>query len=125
MFRDVTLSMLILMLGVAPPAAAQESDGKISFNNHCRTCHSFRPGDNRLGPSLFGIFGAEAGQVKGYAGYSGGLRGFAWNEAVLERFIANPTSVSMSTNMVYPPIADGAERRRIINFLKSLRAAPE
>jgi cytochrome c len=116
------LSMLIFLLAAVSPAAAQDLEGKISFNNHCRTCHSVRPGDNRLGPSLFGIFGAEAGRVKGYAGYSGGLSGFTWNDAMLERFIANPTSISMSTNMVYPPIADGAERRRIIDFLKSLRA---
>ena len=47
---------------------AQEVDGKISFNNHCRTCYSVRQCDNRLGPSLFGIVGVQARHVAGYAG---------------------------------------------------------
>jgi cytochrome c len=111
-----------LLLSVSTPGIAQEIDGKTSFNNHCRTCHSFRPGDNRLGPSLFGIYGSAAGQVKGYRGYSGGLQGFAWNDATLDRFIGNPTSISASTNMVFPPVGDGAERHRIIEFLKTLKA---
>jgi hypothetical protein len=31
----------VLLTGLTPVAAQQE-DGKISFNNHCRTCHSVR-----------------------------------------------------------------------------------
>jgi cytochrome c2 len=52
-------------------AAAADGDGQIAFNNHCRNCHSFKKGDNWLGPSIFGIFGASAGRVEGYGGYSG------------------------------------------------------
>jgi len=122
MLRSKISLVLFLLLQISASGIAQEIDSKTSFNNHCRTCHSFRRGDNRLGPSLFGIYGAEAGQVKGYRGYSGGLRDFAWDDATLDRFIGNPTSVSPNTNMVYPPVTDGAERRRIIEFLKSLKA---
>ena len=103
------------------PAVAQEIDGKTSFNNHCRTCHSIH-GDNRLGPSLVGIFGNSAGQAIGYAGYSGGLKGFTWDAATLDKFIANPTTISPSTNMIFPPVTDAAERHRIIEFLKTFRA---
>lgn len=102
-------------------ALADDADGKIAFNNHCRTCHSPRPGDNRLGPSMYDIFGAEAGKVPGFRGYSGGLSGFNWDEAMLDKFIANRTSVSTSTNMIFPPVADPAERRKIIAYLKTLR----
>jgi len=102
--------------------AADDVDRRIAFNNHCRNCHSIKKDDNRLGPSLYGIFGAQAGQVKFYKGYSLGLTGFTWDEATLEKFIADPTSVSSSTNMIYPPVADVAERKKIIEFLTSLHA---
>jgi cytochrome c len=113
----------VFLVAGLTPVAAQQDDGMISFNNHCRTCHSVRQGDNRLGPALFGIFGAQAGQVRGYGGYSGGLRGFAWDETTLDRFIADPTAISAGTNMVFPPVADAQERRRIIEFLKTVKAA--
>lgn len=98
------LHIIAALLSTAPlfPAIgtlAADADGKIAFN-HCRTRHSPRPGDNRLGPSMYGIFGAEAGKVPGFRGYSGGLSGFNWDEAMLDKFIANPTSVSTSTNMI-------------------------
>jgi len=125
MSRLTTLvALLALFAGSGVAAAGNDNDDspKIAFNNHCRTCHSFKSGDNRLGPSMFGIFGANAGQVAGYRGYSGGLDGITWDEATLDKFIANPTSVSTSTNMIFPPVADAAERRKIIEFLKSISA---
>jgi cytochrome c len=103
----------------ATPAVPAD-DGKIAFNNYCRTCHSLKAGDTRLGPSLHGIFGAKAGQSPGYA-YSQSLRqsGVAWNEATLERWIENPEAVIPNNNMKpYNGIADAAVRKKIIDFLK-------
>jgi cytochrome c len=101
-------------------AAAADQDNMIAFNNHCRTCHSFKKDDNRLGPTMYGIYGAMAGQVKSYRGYSGSLSGIIWDEATLDKFMASPASVSTSTNMIFPPVADATERRKIIEFLKSI-----
>jgi cytochrome c len=120
MSRQAVLLATLLLITSLTHAVAQEIDAKTSFNNHCRTCHSIH-GDNRLGRSLVGIFGSKAGQVRGYSSYSGGLKGFTWDEATLDKFIANPTSMSPSTNMIFPPIADAAEPHRIIEFLKSLK----
>jgi cytochrome c len=110
------------MLANPCAAVAADDEGKSAFNTHCRNCHSFRKGDNRLGPSLYGIVGAKAGQVKGYNAYSGNLTGFIWDEARLDKFIANPASVSLNTNMNFPPVADTAQRKKIIEFLKSTSA---
>jgi cytochrome c len=101
------------------PAAAQGDEGVIAFNNHCRNCHSFKPDDNRIGPSLNGVVGKPAGQVKGYTKYSGALNGLTWDEATLDKFITDPQSVAPGTNMSYPPVHDAAERKKIIEFLKS------
>lgn len=103
------------------PVAAAE-DGKLAFNNHCRTCHSVKEGDNRLGPSLHGIFGAKAGAAPGYGNYSQGLKnsGITWDEATLDKFIANPDDVVPNNNMnPYTGLNDAAVRQQIVEYLKS------
>jgi len=64
--RFATLASLLLTFTYSVEAQAGPADGKIAFNTHCRNCHSLIKGDNRLGPSLYGILGAQAGQVEGY-----------------------------------------------------------
>ena len=95
------------------------------FNNACRTCHSVREGDNRLGPSLHKIYGAKAGTSQGYGNYSQGLisSGITWDEATLDKFIANPDEVVANNNMKpYKGTSDAAVRKKIIEFLKSSSA---
>jgi cytochrome c len=109
----------LLTFTVGMPAAPSD-EGKVAFNNSCRTCHSLKAGDNRLGPSLHGIIGAKAGQSAGYA-YSQSLRqsGVTWNEATLERWIENPEAVIPNNNMKpYTGLADAAVRKKIVEFLK-------
>lgn len=121
MSRLASLMALLLTLALPGAATAQHDDGEIAFNAHCRKCHSVRNGDNRLGPSVYGIFGAKAGQVEGFRGYSGSLTDITWDEPTLDKFIANPASISPNTNMIYPPVTDPSERKRIIEFIKSLK----
>jgi cytochrome c len=109
----------LLRLTLGMPAAPTD-EGSVAFNNSCRTCHSLKAGDNRLGPSLHGIIGAKAGQSTGYA-YSQSLRqsGVTWNEATLERWIENPEAVIPNNNMKpYSGLADAAVRKKIVDFLK-------
>lgn len=117
----IFLSALLLAI-LSGHAAADMAENRTAFNNHCRMCHSIKPGDNRLGPTMYGIFGAQAGRVAGFRGYSGGLSGLVWDEVTLDRFIADPASISPNTNMIYPPVKDPVERKKIINFLASLKS---
>lgn len=97
-------------------------DGPVAFNTHCRTCHSVKEGDNRLGPSLHKIYGAKAGASSGYGNYSQGLASSAvtWDEKTLDRFIENPDQVVSNNNMKpYKGIADQAIRKQIIEYLQS------
>jgi cytochrome c len=119
---QLTLVAALAFSGAAPAGAADE--GQAAFNNYCRTCHSTVAHDNRLGPSLHQIFGARAGTVSGYTGYSRGLSssGITWDEATLDAFIANPDSVVPNNNMKpFNGIRDDAVRARIIAFLKAQR----
>jgi len=109
-----------LMIAAVGYSAAPADEGRVAFNNSCRTCHSLKAGDNRLGPSLHGIFGAKAGKSTGYA-YSQSLRqsGVTWDEATLERWIENPEAVVPNNNMKpYSGLADATVRKKILDFLK-------
>lgn len=114
------VAAIAISFGVTDSACGQSDENEIAYNNHCRTCHSTRPGDHRVGPSLFAIFNAQAGKADGYKGYSGSLTNLAWDAATLDRFIADPISVTAGTNMIYPPVTNRIERQKIIEFLKTI-----
>jgi len=102
-------------------AAADGASGEQVFNNNCRTCHSWKKDENRLGPNLHGVVGRKAGAASGFA-YSQSMKsaGVTWDEATLDKFIANPDGVVPSNNMKpFTGIADAATRKQIIEFLKS------
>ncbi len=109
-----------------PPSYGQEqvdaASGQQVFNNACRTCHSTKERDNRLGPHLYKIIGRKAGSLPGF-GYSSALKGadFVWDEARLERFIANPDELVPGNSMKpYGGLASPDDRARIVSFLRSV-----
>lgn len=107
-------------LGIISASAAEP--GQLAFNNRCRTCHSIREGDNRLGPSLHDIIGRKAGTSSGYANYSQSLAnsGIVWNEKTLNKFIEDPDAVVPGNNMnPYGGLQDAAERKEIVEYLKA------
>lgn len=111
--------------GAAPQPGKGDDAGQVAFNTHCRNCHSVEPGDNRLGPTLHGIVGAKAGQVKGFGNYSGSLTAdMTWDEATIDKFIANPTAMAPNTTMKpFGGVPDPAQRKLIIEFLKTKSGA--
>jgi cytochrome c len=96
-------------------------DGQLAFNNVCRTCHTLKEGDNRLGPSLHKIIGRKAGSLPNYS-YSNAMKGadLVWDRATLDRFISNPDQVVPGNNMKpYGGLASAEERAKIIAFLEA------
>jgi cytochrome c len=124
----VTLSAMVGVLlssSYGQEPASQKGDagaGQQVFNNACRTCHTTREGDNRFGPTLYKIIGRKAGSLPGY-GYSEAMKeaDFVWDEAKLDRFIANPDKVVSGNNMQpYGGVASAADRVKVISFLRSV-----
>jgi cytochrome c len=96
------------------------------FNNACRSCHTIREGDNRLGPNLYKVVGRKAGSLPDY-NYSTAMKGadFDWDEEKLERFIANPDEVVPGNNMKpYGGLASADERKKVVAFLRSVTTRP-
>ena len=124
-FCATVFSTLALLASFAPALAAEEQgdDGQVAFNNSSRTCHSFKEGDNRLGPTLHGIVGRKAGSIDGFA-FSSAMKssGITWDEANLDKFIANPEAVVNGNGMKpFGGVADAGERKKIVDYLKTLK----
>lgn len=120
----VWVASFLLAAVSAPVASAQpagqQADGEVAFNTHCRQCHSVKPNDNRLGPSLHGIIGKKAGTVEGFNNYSESLKksGLTWDEATLDKFIEAPDKVIAGNNMKpFAGIPDAEQRKAVVSFL--------
>lgn len=96
----------LMLLLSAPSSIAQQpaSDdaAQQAFNNSCRTCHSVKEGDNRLGPNLNKIVGRKAGSLPNY-NYSQSMKeaGFVWDQDKLTRFMVKPDEI-VSGNKMQP-----------------------
>jgi cytochrome c len=127
-FRRFALSLATLMAicsdapgQVTGTGSTAAEDGRLAFNNVCRTCHTLKEGDNRLGPNLYKIIGRKAGSLPNY-GYSSAMKGadLVWDRATLDRFISNPDQVVPGNNMKpYGGLASAEERAKIIAFLEA------
>lgn len=101
--------------------SAGPNEGESLFNNACRTCHTLKQGDDRLGPNLHKIIGRKAGSLPNY-GYSSSMKGadLVWDKATLDRFIADPDQVVSGHSMKpYGGLTSAEERAQIITFLEA------
>lgn len=115
---------LALILSAPSGLAADEAQQQ-AFNNSCRTCHTVKEGDNRLGPNLHKIIGRKAGSLSDYA-YSSAMKdaGFVWDQDKLARFIANPDEI-VSGNRMKPYTGLSAEEAaKVIAYLQSAGGQP-
>ena len=61
---------------------------------NARACHSSEPGRNKIGPSLFGVYGRAYGTAPGFR-YPPASRDAAvvWNDESLDKYLTDPKSV--------------------------------
>jgi cytochrome c len=108
-----------LAVGLALGGAAQGEDrGFVLYQQHCRTCHTLKAGDHRLGPSLHGIVGSAAGKAPGFR-YSRTMAGagLVWDEATLDAFLKDPGGFMPGNAMLYLGMADPADRAAVIGYM--------
>jgi cytochrome c len=86
----------------------------------CRACHQIGPtAKNFVGPVLNGVVGRKAGTYPGY-NYSPANKdsGLTWDEATLEKYLANPQAVVPHTKMIFPGVKDPQKVKDIIAYLQ-------
>ncbi|MEZ5681788.1 MAG: c-type cytochrome [Erythrobacter sp.] len=110
--KAATATPEVEVASAAPPA---------SFNR-CAVCHTAnKGGEDKLGPNLWGSYGAKAGQ--GSFAYSDALKNSAltFDEATLHSWLENPRALVPGNRMSFPGLKDAAKRQEIIDYLKKQR----
>ena len=89
----------------------------------CQVCHSVdRGGRNGVGPNLWGIYGAKAGAVAGFA-YSDAMltSGIVWDKASLDEYLTSPAALVPGTKMTFAGVRKAEQRSEINSFLETLK----
>jgi len=120
----LVLGAASLLAAAAAPSPSAMSAGERAFAR-CVACHSIEPGeDTPAGPTLHHVVGRPIAGRPGFD-YSPAMRRFAlehgrWSPRLLETFLAAPESIVPGTEMSSEGIADAAERRALIAWLRRL-----
>ena len=117
------LVMTILLLTVFAVAAFAQGDperGEKTFRK-CKSCHALEVGKNKVGPTLYDIYGSVAGKVKGFK-YSKAMAisDIIWEEGALNGFLENPKKYLPGTKMSFSGLKKKSQRQNIIAYFKSL-----
>jgi len=115
--REYALTLSLLLATTGAYAAGDADHGKTLYATKCAACHSLDY--NGVGPAHKGVFGRKAGSAEGYT-YSPALQasGLVWNEANLNRWLANPAKLVPGQKMGIA-VPDAGERSDLIAYLKA------
>lgn len=85
----------------------------------CAACHSIKPGENRVGPSLHAIVGRKSGSVPGFR-YSDANKnsGITWTEQEMFTYLENPRAKVPGTIMTFVGLRDPQQRADVIAYLQ-------
>jgi cytochrome c len=112
----------LLLAGSATAAlAADPAAGEKIFKTQCGICHAVVAGQNRIGPTLFGVVGRKAGTVPGF-NYTADHKklDLTWDAANLDKYLTNPRARVPDTSMVYAGLKDDAQRADLVAYLETL-----
>ena len=118
-----TRLMLTLVLCMASAAVYSEGDPTrgLKLFEDCAACHSLEPGAHGIGPSLYGVFNRQAGQLADYR-YSPAMKrsGIIWTADTLDAFIADSQQFVPANRMPYAGMSDAADRADLIAYLQKM-----
>lgn len=117
---------LAALLASAPARAEGDAGRGERVFQQCFSCHSVEPGEAGLqGPNLRGVAGGPIAARQDFE-YSDALLELArhepaWNDALLDRYIADPGAAVPGTRMHYVGLKDAGRRADVIAYLKRTR----
>ena len=115
----------VVCASTAAIVSKAEAAGDAAAGEHvfarCMVCHSPKAGENKIGPSLAGVFGRKSGSAPGY-NYSPALKsaGITWDEQELDKYLTNPSADIHGTKMVIS-VPNAEDRQNVIAYLKMLK----
>ncbi len=125
------IATTVLTVALAGGAVTAHADGDVAagakvFKSSCVRCHTIdEGGKNKVGPNLFGVFGATAGtRVASFAKrHSKAMKGsgVVWDEKSLDGFLENPRKFMAKNRMTFPGVKKEEDRENLIAYLKAAK----
>lgn len=106
-------------------ASTSAKDGSKIFLK-CAACHSIaRGGGNKIGPSLWGVLGRQAGSISDYK-YSKAMtaHGKAWSFEEMNGFLIKPKDWIKGTKMSFTGLKNAKDRAAIILYMNENTDSP-
>jgi cytochrome c len=114
------MSPMVAMVAEADPAA-----GEARFRQ-CAACHTVdQGGQNRVGPNLWDVFGADIGHHDGF-NYSDALLALEgiWTVDKLDAYLEDPRAAAPGNRMAFAGLRSPEDRAAMIAYLRSLSDDP-
>ncbi|MBC7905407.1 MAG: cytochrome c family protein [Rhodospirillaceae bacterium] len=107
-----------LLSGTAFAQAAGDAAAGEKVFTQCKACHTVQAGQNRVGPSLFGVVGRPAGTVEGF-NYSPAMKssGMTWTPENLDKYLADPKGAMPGNKMAFAGLKKPEDRANVIAYL--------
>lgn len=87
----------------------------------CQACHEIVADKNKVGPSLHGVIGRQAGASASFTSYSEALKNsdIVWSEEVMKAFLHSPMTYIKGTRMFFTGIKSDQELDDLIAYIKA------
>src|SRR5712691_10393216 len=110
-----------LVLGLEARAAGDAARGANVFQA-CLACHSAQLGEHLTGPSLAHIWNRKAGTIEDFLRYSAAMTksGVVWNDATLDRWLANPQRFLPGTSMSFAEIGEEKDLQDVFSYMQAV-----
>jgi cytochrome c len=110
---------MILALGAAAHADGDPVKGEKVFAK-CKTCHEIASDKNKVGPTLQGVIGRQAGTVPGFK-YSEAMiaSGVVWDAKTIAEYARQPKEFIPGNKMVFAGLKKEDEIEDLIAFIES------
>lgn len=126
MKRIAVLAMAAMALAFSGQVmAAGDAKNGETVAKQCVACHDLtNKKQNKVGPYLWGNFGAPAGKVEGFKfseAHMGKAGTIVWDAATMDKYLANPREFIPGNKMAFAGIKADKDRADLIEFLKTLK----
>ena len=115
------MGALTLAAGSARADDPDAAAGKVVFGK-CAACHSAVQGQNKVGPSLWGVVGRHSASIEGF-NYSDAMKAanWDWTPEQLNTYLVNPRGVVVGTKMIFVGLKADQDRANVIAYLETLK----